>query len=85
VETAKKPVEGAGDVWTWTALEAESKPIVSWLVGKRDGDTAHAFINDLKSRLATRVQLTTDGNRVYLEAVEHAFGAEVDYAMLTKL
>ncbi len=85
LEIAKKPVEGAGDVWTWTALEAESKLIVSWLVGNRDGDTASAFIHDLKRRLTTRVQLTTDGNRVYLEAVEHAFGAEVDYAMLIKL
>jgi IS1 family transposase len=85
VEMAKKPVEGAGDVWTWTALDADSKLIASWLVGNRDGETASTFINDLKSCLATRVQLTTDGNRVYLEAVERTFGAEVDYAMLIKL
>jgi IS1 family transposase len=85
VETAKKPVEGAGDVWTWTAIDADTKLIVSWLAGNRDGETAHVFISDLKSRLATRVQLTTNGNRVYLEAVEHPFGAEVDYAMLIKL
>jgi IS1 family transposase len=85
VESAKRPVEGAGDVWTWTAIDADTKLIVSWLVGHRDGETASAFINDLKSRLATRVQLTTDGHRVYLEAVEAAFGAEVDHAMLIKL
>jgi IS1 family transposase len=85
VETAKKPVDGAGDVWTWTAIDADTKLIVSWLVGNRDGATAGAFINDLKSRLATRVQLTTDGHRVYLDAVEEAFGANIDYAMLIKL
>jgi IS1 family transposase len=85
VEWAKKPVEGAGDVWTWTAIDADTKLIVLWLVGNRDGETAGAFINDLKTRLATRVQLTTDGNRVYLEAIESAFGSDVDYAMLIKL
>jgi len=85
LEHAKKPVEGAGDVWTWTAIDADTKLIVSWLVGNRDSETACTFIEDLKNRLATRVQLTTDGNRVYLEAVESAFGSEVDYAMLIKL
>jgi IS1 family transposase len=85
VERAKKSVEGAGDVWTWTAIEAESKLIVSWMVGSRDGEAARVFLEDLKSRLTTRVQLTTDGHRAYLEAVESAFGAEVDYAMLIKL
>jgi len=85
VERATKPVEGAGDVWTWTAIDAESKLIMSWMVGSRDGDTAHVFIEDLKTRLATRVQLTTDGHRVYLEAVESSFGADIDYAMLIKL
>lgn len=85
VESAKRPVEGAGDVWTWTAIDADTKLIVSWLVGNRDGDTASAFLHDLKNRLATRVQLTTDGHRVYLDAVESAFGAEIDYAMLIKL
>jgi IS1 family transposase len=85
VERAKKAVEGAGDVWTWTGIEADTKLIVSWLVGNRDGETARIFIEDLKSRLSTRVQLTTDGLRVYLEAVEAAFGAEIDYAMLIKL
>ena len=85
VASAKRAVEGAGDVWTWTAIDADTKLIVSWLVGNRDGETAHAFIDDLKSRLSTRVQLTTDGHRVYLQAVEDAFGADVDYAMLVKL
>jgi IS1 family transposase len=85
VPSAKNPVEGAGDVWTWTALDADSKLIVSWLVGDRDGDTAYAFIRDLQSRLANRVQLTTDGHRVYLQAVDRAFGIDVDYAMLIKL
>jgi IS1 family transposase len=85
VESAKAPVEGAGDVWTWTAIDADTKLIVSWMVGNRDGETAHVFINDLKSRLATRVQLTTDGHRVYLQAVEDAFGDDIDYAMLVKL
>src|SRR6266576_3053408 len=84
VESAKKPVEGAGDIWTWTAIDAETKLIVSWMVGSRDGDTAHVFIDDLKNRLATRVQPTTDGHRVYLETVESAFGADIDYAMLIK-
>ena len=85
VPSAKKPVEGAGDVWTWTALDAESKLIVSWLVGNRDGDAAYTFITDLQSRLANRVQLTTDGHSAYLQAVESAFGGEIDYAMLIKL
>ena len=85
VPIAKKPVEGAGDVWTWTAIDADTKLIVSWLVGNRDGETAAVFINDLKTRLANRVQLTTDGHKAYLEAVETAFGADIDYAMLIKL
>jgi IS1 family transposase len=76
---------GVGDVWTWTAIDADSKLIVSWLLGDRDGDTAYTFISDLAERLASRVQLTTDGHKVYLEAVEGAFGSEVDYAMLIKL
>jgi IS1 family transposase len=85
VPAAKKPVEGAGDVWTWTGIEADTKLIVSWLVGNRDGDTAAIFIDDLKSRLANRVQLTTDGHKAYLQAIEDAFGADIDYAMLIKL
>ena len=78
------PVE-AGDTWTWTAIEADTKLIVSWLVGGRDSEYAMAFMDDLRSRLATRVQLTSDGHRAYLEAVEGAFGADVDYAQLIKL
>jgi len=85
VGDAKAAPEGAGDTWTWTALEADTKLIVSWLVGGRDAEYAAAFINDLASRLANRVQLTTDGHKPYLEAVEGAFGADVDYAMLIKL
>jgi IS1 family transposase len=76
---------GYGDVWTWTAIDADSKLVPSWAVGRRDGFTAQAFIRDLKDRLANRVQITTDGHKVYLEAVEGAFGADVDYAMLVKL
>jgi IS1 family transposase len=85
VPSAKSPVEGAGDVWTWTAIDADTKLIVSWLVGNRDGDTAAVFIKDLKARLANRVQLTTDGHKAYLQAIETAFGADIDYAMLIKL
>ncbi len=76
---------GYGDVWTWTALDADSKLVPSWAVGRRDGFTTRAFIRDLADRLATRVQLTTDGHKVYIEAVEGAFGSEIDYAMLVKM
>jgi IS1 family transposase len=81
----KKPVEGAGDTWTWTAIEAETKLLISWLVGGRDSDYAIGFMDDLKSRLANRVQLTSDGHKAYLEAVEGAFGGDVDYAQLVKI
>jgi len=76
---------GYGDVWTWTAIDADTKLVPSWLVGLRDAGYAYEFMNDLKSRLANRVQITTDGHRVYLVAVEDVFGADVDYAMLVKL
>lgn len=76
---------GYGDVWTWTAIDADTKLVPSWAVGRRDGFTAQAFIRDLADRLATRVQLTTDGHKVYLEAIEGAFGSAIDYAMLIKL
>jgi IS1 family transposase len=76
---------GYGDTWTWTAIEADSKLLITWAVGRRDGFTASAFIRDLASRLSTRVQLTTDGHKVYLEAVEGAFGNAIDYAMLVKM
>lgn len=85
VATAKAAPEGAGDTWTWTAIDADSKLIMSWLIGGRDGQYALAFMDDLKSRLANRVQLTSDGHRAYLEAVEGAFGGDVDYAQLVKL
>lgn len=85
VAKAKAAPDEAGDVWTWTALDADSKLIVSWLVGGRDAGYALEFMDDLRSRLASRVQLTTDGHKAYLEAVEGAFGGDVDYAMLVKL
>jgi len=76
---------GYGDVWTWVALDAETKLIPCWRVGTRGAGTAYEFVHDLAGRLAHRVQLTTDGHRVYLDAVESAFGSEIDYAMLVKL
>ena len=85
VATAKAAPEDAGDVWTWTAIDSETKLIVSWLVGGRDGGYAMEFMDDLRARLANRVQLTTDGHKAYLEAVEGAFGGDVDYAQLVKL
>lgn len=85
VKTANAAQEDAEDVWTWTALDADSKLIVSYFVGDRSGQSAIALMDDLRSRLANRVQLTTDGHNAYLEAVEGAFGADVDSAMLVKL
>lgn len=76
---------GYGDVWTWTALDADTKLVPCWVVGLRTAGYAYKFMNSLKSRLANRVQLTTDGHKVYLWAVEDTFGSEVDYAMLVKL
>jgi IS1 family transposase len=76
---------GYGDVWTWVAIDADTKLVASWLVGLRTVECATAFINDLKSRLANRVQLTTDGHRVYIDAIDSAFGSEIDYAQLVKL
>jgi IS1 family transposase len=76
---------GYGDVWTWTAIDPESKLVISWLVGLRSADWAKVFMADVAKRLANKVQLTTDGHKAYLEAVEQAFGAQVDYAMLIKL
>ena len=85
VATAKAAPEGAGDVWTWTALDADTKLIVSYYVGDRSGESAMTLMDDLRARLANRVQLTTDGHKAYLEAVEGAFGADVDFAQLVKL
>ncbi len=84
VAPADKGVLGHGDVWTWTAIDADSKLMISYLVGKRDADYANIFMTDVASRLASRVQLTTDGHAPYLYAVEGAFGADIDYAMLVK-
>ena len=80
---AKNP--DAGDIWLWVAIDAETKLVPAWSLGDRDARTAMHFIDDLASRLASRVQLTSDGHKVYLNAVEDAFGANVDYAMLVKL
>ena len=85
VRRAKAAPCGAGDVWTWTALDSDSKMILSYEVGDRSGATAIEFMDDLRGRLANRVQLTTDGHKAYLEAVEGAFGGDVDYAQLIKL
>ena len=76
---------GRGSVWTWTAIDADTKLVPSWLVGTRDGGSAYEFMVDLASRLRCRVQLTTDGHKPYLSAVEDAFGADIDYATLQKL
>jgi len=76
---------GYGDVWTWTAICADTKLVPSWLVGERNGFDAEVFMRDLASRLTNRVQLTTDGHKPYLSAVESAFGADIDYAMLHKI
>jgi IS1 family transposase len=85
VPTAKAALERAGDIWTWTAFDADSKLILSWMVGSRDAEYALALMDDVRERLANRVQLTTDGHAAYLQAVEEAFGADIDYSMLIKL
>ena len=85
VVDAKAAPDEAGDIWTWTALDADSKLIVSYLIGGRDAGYAEAFMQDVADRLANRVQLTTDGHKAYLSAVEGAFGTDVDYAMLVKI
>ncbi|CAN5557163.1 IS1 family transposase [soil metagenome] len=79
-----KGILGHGDVYTWTAIDPDSKLMISYLVGKRDADYAQAFMMDVAGRLANRVQLTTDGHQPYLNAVSDAFGADIDYAMLVK-
>jgi IS1 family transposase len=75
----------AGSVWTWTALCADTKIVPSWFVGSRDGDSAMFFIQDLATRLSSRIQLTSDGHHAYLQAVENTFENDIDYAMLVKL
>ena len=76
---------GFGDIWTWTAMCADTKLICSWKIGTRGASTAYALMHDLGGRLANRIQLTTDGHRVYVDAVESAFGSQIDYAMLVKM
>jgi IS1 family transposase len=84
VATAKAAPEGAGDVWTWTAIDADTKLVISYFVGGRDAEYATEFMLDLKDRLANPVQLTTDGHKAYLIAVEKAFDWRIDYAQLVK-
>ena len=83
--TAEKKAEGCGDCWTWTALDADTKLMISFRLGDRTLATAYDFMHDVAERISNRIQLTTDGHRVYLEAVESAFGMEIDYAMLNKV
>lgn len=85
VPADKQGVFGYGDVWTWTALCADTKLIAARVVGARDGDAAKLFIDDLAGRLSNRVQLTTNGHRAYLEAVEEAFGGNIDFGQLVKV
>ena len=84
VATAKNAPDDAGDVWTWTAIDADTKLVLAYLVGGRDAEYANGFMMDVADRLANRVQLTSDGLRAYLDAVEGAFGADVDFAQLVK-
>jgi IS1 family transposase len=85
VGTMKRPQSDAGGAWLWLATDADTKLVPCWHVGGRDGGAAFEFIDDLASRLASRVQITTDGHKAYLDAIDTAFGGEVDYAMLVKL
>ncbi len=85
VAAAKAAPEGAGDIWTWVGLDADTKLVASFYVGGRDSEAAMTFMDDLAPRMASRVQLTSDGHKAYLEAVEGAFGADVDYAQLVKI
>ena len=82
---ARGAIDSAGDIWTWTALEQDTKLLISWLVGGRDGQAALEFMDDLRSRLANRIQLATDGYPAYPEAVEGAFGGYVDYGQVVKV
>jgi len=83
--TLEQMEQGAGDVWTWTAIDADTKLIISYMLGDRGAGTALNFMRDVAGRIANRIQLTTDGHRVYADAVEDAFGADIDYAMLVKI
>jgi IS1 family transposase len=83
--SAEKKLEGWGDIWTWIGIDADTKLVVSYLVGGRGAGWAKDFMEDCASRISNRVQITTDGHKGYLEAVENAFGADIDYAMLQKI
>ena len=85
VKSAKAAPADAGDVWTWTAIDADNKLLLSWLVADRSLESAVTFMDDVAQRLTNRVQLTSDGHRAYLQAVDTAFGGDVDYAMLQKI
>jgi IS1 family transposase len=85
VPSEKQGKFGFGSVWTWVAIDADSKLICSWMVGNRDAQAAFAFMEDLAGRIDSRIQLTSDGHAPYLQAVEGAFGADIDYAMLVKV
>ncbi len=84
IPAERKGELGIGDAWTWTAICADTKLCISWAVGDRSAVTGRAFMEDVASRLSNRIQLTTDGHKVYLDAVERAFGSEIDYAVLQK-
>jgi IS1 family transposase len=85
VPADKRDQFGYGDVWTWTAICADSKLVPAWLVGTRTAETGSIFMEDLASRLSHRVQLTTDGHKAYLDGIDGAFGIDIDYAMLVKI
>lgn len=83
--TSEQKANRFGDIWTWTAIDADTKLIPAWYVGERDGGAAFEFVSDLAARLRGRVQITTDGHKPYVEAIEGAFGDAVDYEMLVKI
>jgi IS1 family transposase len=83
--TLEQVQSGLGSIWTWKAIDADTKLVISYMLGDRGADTARAFMQDVASRVSNRIQLTTDGHRVYADAVEEAFGADIDYAMLVKI
>jgi len=84
-EKISEKIKGAGDTWTWTGIDADSKLVIAWRVGGRSAEDAVPFMNDLASRLKNRVQLTSDGHKAYLVAVEDAFGMDIDFAQLVKI
>jgi IS1 family transposase len=83
--TLEQVQSGLGSVWTWKAIDADTKLVISYTIGDRGADTAKTFMQDVASRISNRIQLTTDGHRVYADAVEEAFGSDIDYAMLVKI